>query len=563
MDFVSLEALRASTKTNYIVFEDLVKWMRFVLQILNSKHQQGQVQMNLHPKTILVSLSGLIHLSSDGCLSSQYYAPELLLQLELERSAPILTKQNDMWAFGIILFEFALGYDSISGGSTSELLQAIFSRFGNPIRSDFRYVSDELFHSLPFYRGETATPTQHLLCTKPSLFPSETRSLISMIPMQYIEPFCEVLRSTIVYNPDQRIDARQCLELPLFRMFDFGSSSVTRAHITPQPVLVRNQSSLSTPLPPRGVLSTPSRILSSTVPSTNLQTLSSNRTYGRTLQNYATSSISTTPLEMSARCVSTPTHYVPTHSPLRPSTSSSSQTARLPQPSFSITINSPPHSPPIIKVFPSTQSHSSSSSSSSSFIVPTSPLKPPLSPRLHSPPRAAHIPPHRPSSHSSSQTINTPNRQSSSYFRQNVESTSSPSQDFMRSLSAIAGRSHSKHASLSSATPSASQTHPQYSVTFSTHHSSPPHASIPKSNQIHTSPLLSSSANSLPFQSSFSSTVFNVPFASPSSPLPVISSPAPSPLLKSARHSTRVKASPDAFSSQRSSIFDKVREDAF
>lgn len=47
---------------------------------------------------------------------------------------------NDMWAFGNILFESALGYPSIEGETYNDILSGIFGRYGNPTRSDLRYI---------------------------------------------------------------------------------------------------------------------------------------------------------------------------------------------------------------------------------------------------------------------------------------------------------------------------------------------------------------------------------------------------------------------------------------
>ncbi|KAK2943087.1 hypothetical protein BLNAU_21996 [Blattamonas nauphoetae] len=239
MELLSLEQIQQSS-AGYIRLELLIPWLRSVLQELSRFHSSRTPFEDLHPHNILVSATGQVELRHTDCSRSSYFSPEVLFKLEQNQSQNVFTCENDMWAFGSILFNLALGFPPVSGSTFDTLLADIFERYGNPTRSDFRSISDYRFNNLPFCQPNSKNTTRQLFLKQDGIVsPTSKNGILSPIPLFLVPHFCEAVRALLKYHPQQRATAEECLELPLFRIEEWGTQSSIRA----QPVTSTPKSS--------------------------------------------------------------------------------------------------------------------------------------------------------------------------------------------------------------------------------------------------------------------------------------------------------------------------------
>ncbi|KAA6385109.1 MAG: hypothetical protein EZS28_019365 [Streblomastix strix] len=215
---ISLRGFLLASSAKKPDFEVLRLIFRNVLLLLKEKHRSGFVHMALHPKNIIISRNYSIELIQRECDRSCYFAPETLLKLEANKGVGSFGPENDIWAIGSIMFESLLGYPPLTGGSFNQLLNAIFTRYGNPTRFDMRYLSDSRFNKLQLCRTDNPPSSWFILGrgkftnSNPQLQEQE----LNMIPKQLRQPFRDIIRDAIIYDIEARKTAQELLEMPFF-----------------------------------------------------------------------------------------------------------------------------------------------------------------------------------------------------------------------------------------------------------------------------------------------------------------------------------------------------------
>jgi serine/threonine protein kinase len=97
--------------------------LKILLKHLARQHKIGIALRNIHPRNILISSQGNVDISNIDSGSMAYYSPEVIFKLEQNENEDVFTAENDIWSFGCILFEMALGYIPLAAESYDSLLQ--------------------------------------------------------------------------------------------------------------------------------------------------------------------------------------------------------------------------------------------------------------------------------------------------------------------------------------------------------------------------------------------------------------------------------------------------------
>ncbi|KAA6371596.1 MAG: hypothetical protein EZS28_032878 [Streblomastix strix] len=183
-------------------FEQVQSIFKSLLQVLSANHQQGISHNSLHPENIVVQPNGTVTLSYNEHNCAQYYSPEVLLNPELiNNKEGVFMPGNDMWAFGNILFESALGYPSIEGETYNDILSGIFGRYGNPTRSDLRYIDDKTYNKMRF-SNPISPPASWCILGRGRITSEGTQTMnkeLLILPKEKRFEFCDVLRDQIIF----------------------------------------------------------------------------------------------------------------------------------------------------------------------------------------------------------------------------------------------------------------------------------------------------------------------------------------------------------------------------
>mmetsp|Transcript_25056 Transcript_25056/g.43256 ORF Transcript_25056/g.43256 Transcript_25056/m.43256 type:complete len:359 (-) Transcript_25056:1936-3012(-) len=139
--------------------------------------------------------SGAAPVMTDYVATRWYRAPEILL------GSTKYTKGVDMWSVGCILGELLGGKPMFPGTSTLNQLDKIMEITGRPTRDDVDAIKS------PF----AATMID-------SLPPTQQRSLRDMFP-QASPDALDLMKKLLVFNPDKRITAQQCICHPYVVQF--------------------------------------------------------------------------------------------------------------------------------------------------------------------------------------------------------------------------------------------------------------------------------------------------------------------------------------------------------
>jgi len=124
-----------------------------------------------------------------------YRAPEILL------ASPRYTKGVDMWSIGCILGELLLGKPLFPGSSTLNQIEKIMSVIPRPSRADIDSIHSEYGHSIL----ERASSRSR----------KSLRDLIPNAP----EDAIDLLEKLLVFNPEKRLSALECLSHPYIAKF--------------------------------------------------------------------------------------------------------------------------------------------------------------------------------------------------------------------------------------------------------------------------------------------------------------------------------------------------------
>ncbi|KAA6400023.1 MAG: hypothetical protein EZS28_004455 [Streblomastix strix] len=213
----TLEGLKRDSG-GIIPLEQLQRIMKQVLIRIIERQGNGDSLRTLHPRNIHISGNDNVSLSELNRGDQVYYSPETLFLLEAGDEEGAFTPKTDVWTFGCILFEAALGYDPIQSGSIDDILNGIFDRFGNPSRTDFWYLSDQRFNILQLHSYATPPPSWNIFLkgTEPPT-PLLRGGILSHISSKAIPMLCDVLRGALSFNPKSRQQADQLLELEFFK----------------------------------------------------------------------------------------------------------------------------------------------------------------------------------------------------------------------------------------------------------------------------------------------------------------------------------------------------------
>ncbi|XP_039265837.2 extracellular signal-regulated kinase 2-like [Styela clava] len=132
-----------------------------------------------------------------------YRAPEILL------ASPRYTKGVDMWSVGCILGELLLGKPLFPGTSTLNQIERIMSSIPKPSRIEIDSIKSEYGHSI---------------LERASLRPK--RPLEDMLP-GISNDAMDLLKSLLVFDPEKRPSARECLKHPYVSRFHNAKSEIS------------------------------------------------------------------------------------------------------------------------------------------------------------------------------------------------------------------------------------------------------------------------------------------------------------------------------------------------
>ncbi|KAJ3442911.1 cyclin-dependent kinase [Anaeramoeba flamelloides] len=191
----------------------LVKSYMFqILQGLLYCHTNGVFHRDLKPQNILINKEGVIKICDFGLARSfsiplnkytpevvtlWYRAPEILLGVT-RYSTPV-----DMWSVGAIFAELLMNTPLFRADSQIDLIFKIFKCFGNPTEKTFPGITSFPNHS--------------------SIFPNFSavglkKTMQKIIGEEFeIDKYAlDLLEKIFVYNPTERISAKEALDHPYF-----------------------------------------------------------------------------------------------------------------------------------------------------------------------------------------------------------------------------------------------------------------------------------------------------------------------------------------------------------
>lgn len=179
-------------------------------------HKNGFFHRDIKPENILMD-NGKVKIADFGLareirskppytdyVSTRWYrAPELLLR------STNYSSTVDIFAAGCILAELLLGRPLFAGSSEGDQLMKVCSILGAPSKTEW--------------------PEGHKLASKLGYtFPTITKtSLAELLPDEDSE-LIDLLEKMLIYDPNLRYSAKQCLEHPFFEGFELPKSSHSR-----------------------------------------------------------------------------------------------------------------------------------------------------------------------------------------------------------------------------------------------------------------------------------------------------------------------------------------------
>ncbi|TIB81440.1 Pkinase-domain-containing protein [Wallemia mellicola] len=205
LEFLTTD-LELIIKDRSIIFRpgDIKSWMAMTLRGVDWCHRHFVLHRDLKPNNLLINDKGILKVADFGLardvaepgmkMTSQvitrwYRPPELLF------GARAYSSSVDIWSVGCIFAELMLRTPYMPGENDIEQLNTIFRALGTPKESDWPGHT-----SLPSYIKFKDYPKQPL----EDLFSAAGNDAI------------ELLAKCLLYNPHERITAKEALRLPYF-----------------------------------------------------------------------------------------------------------------------------------------------------------------------------------------------------------------------------------------------------------------------------------------------------------------------------------------------------------
>ncbi|KAJ3141897.1 Cyclin-dependent kinase 3 [Physocladia obscura] len=193
------------------------KTKHFLLQILlavNALSEMGLMHRDLKPSNIMIfestDFGEYVKLIDFGLVRAEvfpqrpysptvqtvfYRAPEVFLQTPSESEEKFYDSSIDMWSIGCIFAEMINAKTLFDGSSDVEVLIDIIRTIGEPSKNDFKFE---------FITSKTMPDTSRLLSTRFGQYFAKN-------------PYAEdLMKSMLMYNPDERIHARAAVRHSFF-----------------------------------------------------------------------------------------------------------------------------------------------------------------------------------------------------------------------------------------------------------------------------------------------------------------------------------------------------------
>lgn len=182
-----------------------------LVESLSFLKQQGIIHGDLKPDNVMMNDDRRIALIDFGFAQTEkdqpltpyhpfeYRAPELML------CKGKYTHAIDMWAFGVMLYEFITGQVLFSAKSSTELIQSLISVLGQPPKQSM--------HGSPL--------AQKIFGQKKKCPDVKMRPMVSIND----EKLKDLILSCLKWDPEDRITPEEALKHPWMKMFGRSCSS--------------------------------------------------------------------------------------------------------------------------------------------------------------------------------------------------------------------------------------------------------------------------------------------------------------------------------------------------
>jgi serine/threonine protein kinase len=216
-EFVEKNLYQVMKENNHKLDVDEAKSVMFqTLTGLAYIHKNGFFHRDIKPENILME-NGKVKIADFGLareirskppytdyVSTRWYrAPELLLR------STNYSSTVDIFAAGCILAELLLGRPLFAGSSEGDQLMKVCSILGPPSKTEW--------------------PEGHKLASKLGYtFPTITKTPLSELLPDEDSELLDLLDKMLIYDPNLRYSAKQCLDHPFFEGFELPKSAHSR-----------------------------------------------------------------------------------------------------------------------------------------------------------------------------------------------------------------------------------------------------------------------------------------------------------------------------------------------
>eukprot|EP01017_Pseudomicrothorax_dubius_P005133 TRINITY_DN11212_c0_g1_i2.p1 TRINITY_DN11212_c0_g1~~TRINITY_DN11212_c0_g1_i2.p1 ORF type:complete len:528 (+),score=91.85 TRINITY_DN11212_c0_g1_i2:69-1652(+) len=216
-----VKPIQQTISNGTISFEESIKKKAFeVFSSVSSFHQRGVLLGSLvqftkmdEKTTSLIETNSLRFLFQAAKLTNkvtdyEYWAPEALL------SKPVYGVEADVWSFGIVLTQFALGAPLFQGSSREKVLDKIFSFFGTPTQEELNsYAGLTVTIKFPKY---SAVSWSAIESPQENEAQKEWTSVLQRLKDTLGEAGIDLLKRCLLLDPKQRISNKKVLGHPFF-----------------------------------------------------------------------------------------------------------------------------------------------------------------------------------------------------------------------------------------------------------------------------------------------------------------------------------------------------------